>query len=189
MPRFSDPEPLGPGHALGGFDCGVGSLNQWLERHAQSATGVGSARTYVVTDNDQGRVVGYHALTVASIDHRDATARAAEGMPRHQIPAVLLARLAVDDSVKRRGIGAYLLRDAMVRALAVSEETGIRVLLVHALDETAREFYLHFGFEPSPTDPMNLQMLIRDMRASLNAAANNEPSASLPAGRTEPPKT
>ena len=94
MPRFADPEPLGPEHVLAGFDCGVGSLNLWLERHARSATGAGSARTYVVTDNDQGRVVGYHALTVASIDHRDATDRATKGMPRHQIPAVLLARLA-----------------------------------------------------------------------------------------------
>ena len=171
MPRFSDPEPLGPGHALGGFDCGGSSLNLWLERHARSAAGAGSARTYVVTDDEQGRVVGYHALTVATLEHQDATARAAKGMPRHEIPAVLLARLAVDESVKGRGIGAVLLRDAMMRALAVSEEAGIRLLVVHALDEAARAFYLHFGFEPSPTDPMNLQMLIKDIRVSLEAAA------------------
>jgi GNAT superfamily N-acetyltransferase len=176
LPRFTDPEPLGPGHVLAGFDCGVGSLNAWLERHARSAVGAGSARTYVVSDNERGRVVGYHALTVASIDHVDATERAAKGMPRHQIPAVLIARLAVDLSVTGRGIGAFLLRDAMVRAVAVSEEAGIRILLVHALDDRARGFYLHFGFEPSPTDSMNLQLLIKDIRASLNAAAAEDGS-------------
>jgi GNAT superfamily N-acetyltransferase len=174
LPRFIDPEPLGPEHVLAGFDCGVGSLNLWLERHARSATGAGSARTYVVTDNDQGRVVGYHALTVASIDYRDATDRATKGMPRHQIPAVLLARLAVDDSVKGRGIGAFLVQDAMARALAVSEEAGILILLVHALDESARDFYLHFGFELSPTDAMNLQLLIKDIHSSLDAAAASD---------------
>lgn len=174
MPRFSDPEPLGPGHLLAGFDCGVGSLNLWLERHARSAVGVGSARTYVLTDDEQGRLVGYHALTVASIAHRDATDQAAKGMPKHPIPAVLLARLAVDESVQGRGIGAFLLQDAMARALAVSEEAGVRLLLVHAVDENARRFYLHFGFGPSPTDEMNLQMVIKDIRASLDAAARGD---------------
>ena len=158
---------------LAGLTAELGSLNLWLECHVRSAAGAGSARAYVVTDDEQGRVVGYHALTVASIDRVDATERAAKGMPRHQIPAVLLARLAVDVSVARRGIGAFLLRDAMTRALAVSEEAGIRILLVHALDEQARDFYVHFGFEPSPTDPMNLQLLIKDIRSSLDAAAGN----------------
>lgn len=173
MPRFSDPEPLGPSHELAGFDCGVGSLNLWLDRHARAATGAGSAKTYVITDGKQKRVVGYHALTVASIDHQDATARATKGMPRNPIPAVLLARLAVDVSVQGQGLGAFLLRDAMERALAVSEQAGIRLLLVHATDKSARDFYSHFGFEPSPTDPMNLQLIIKDIRASLNAAAND----------------
>ncbi len=95
-------------------------------------------------------------------------------MPRHQIPAVLVARLAVDNSVKGRGIGAFLVQDAMARALAVCEEAGIRILLVHALDEIARDFYLHFGFEPSPTDAMNLQLLIKDIRSSLDAAAASD---------------
>ena len=171
MPHFVVPEPLGPAHELGGFDCGVGSFNLWLERHARSAAAAGSARTYVVTDDEQDRVVGYHTLAVASIEHAEATARAAKGMPRHEIGAVLLVRLAVDRLVGDWGIGAFLLRDAMVRAVAVSEEIGIRLLVVHALNEAARDFYLHFGFEPSPTNAMNLQMLIKDIRSSLPAAA------------------
>lgn len=172
MPRFTDPERLSSGHVLSGFDCGIGSLNLWLERHARAAGGAGSARTYVVTDDEQeGRVVGYHAITVASIEHVDATERATKGMPRHPIPAMLLARLAVGESVKGKGLGAFLLRDAMARTVAVSQEAGVRLLLAHALNDDSRRFYLHFGFEPSPTDPMNLQIIVKDIQASLEAAS------------------
>ena len=172
MPRFSDPERLDAEHGLSGFDCGIGSLDIWLERHARTASAAGSAQTFVVTDSDQGaRVVGYYALAVASVSHLEATHRAAAGMPRHDIPAVLLARLAVDKSAQWKGIGALLLRDAMMRAVTVSEEAGVRLLLVHALNDGARTFYANFGFEPSPTDAMNVQMIIKDIRASLDAAA------------------
>jgi GNAT superfamily N-acetyltransferase len=168
--RFGDPEPLAPGHNVEDFDCGVGSLNVWLARHAAQAAAVGSARTFVVVDAQQKRVVGYHALTAASIAHKQATARAAKGMPRHPIPAALLARMAVDISVQGRGIGAWLLRDAMLRTLSASESVGIRVLLVHALDADARRFYERHGFEPSLTDPLNLQMLMKDLRAAVDRA-------------------
>jgi GNAT superfamily N-acetyltransferase len=124
----------------------------------------------VVTDSEQeGRVVGYHALTGASVEHGEATERAAKGMGQYGIPAVLLSRLAVDLSVQGRGIGALLLRDAMLRAVSVSEEVGVRLLLAHALNDSARAFYVRFGFEESPTDAMNLQILIKDIRASLAA--------------------
>ncbi len=167
MPRFSGPEPLGPGHILEGFDCGVASLNVWLLEHARTAASAGSARTYLIVDAEQGRVVGYHAMAAASIDHKDATARVATGMPRYSIPAVLLARLAVDATVRGRGLGAWLLRDAMLRAVSASDELGIRAMLVHALDNSAREFYGRFGLEPSPTDEHNLQIIIKDIKASL----------------------
>src|SRR5262249_37413936 len=96
--------------------------------------------------------------------------RAARGMPRHPISAMLLARLAVDERAQGGGLGATLLADAMERTLLVAEETGIRLLLVHAVDDEARGFYLHYGFEPSPTDPMNLQLWIKDIRATLAGA-------------------
>jgi GNAT superfamily N-acetyltransferase len=168
VPRFSDPELLRTDHVLRGFDCGVESLNTWLDKHARAAAGAGSARTYVVTDAEQHRVVGYHALTVASVEHRAATRRVAKGMPRHPIPVVLLARLAVDRSASGHGLGAWLLRDAMLRTLAAAEDLGIRAMLVHALDDNARRFYLRYGFEPSPTDSYNLQLLIKDIRATLD---------------------
>ncbi len=167
MPRFSDPEPLERSHRRAEFDCGVPSLNEWLLKHAAGAGSIGSARTFVVTDADQNdRIVGYHALTAASIEHENATDAVRKGMPRYPIPAVLLSRLAVDRTVQGEGVGAFLLKDSMMRALAASEEIGARVLLVHAVDDDAAAFYGHFGFEASPTDPHNLQLPIRDIEAS-----------------------
>jgi GNAT superfamily N-acetyltransferase len=172
LSRFRDPEPLDADHDIEDFDCGVESLNVWLKKHAPTAAAAGSARTYVMHGAEQDRVVGFHALAAASIDHAEATRRAAKGMPRHPIPAVLLARLAVDTTVQGRGIGAWLLRDAMLRSLSAAESVGIRVLLVHATDDVARAFYEHHGFEMSPTDPLNLQMLIKDIRAAVEETAS-----------------
>jgi GNAT superfamily N-acetyltransferase len=147
MARFGDPEPLSADHLLEGFQCGVESLNTWLTEHARQATAAGSARVFVTVDAKQARVVGYHALTAAAITHDGATERARRGQPRHPIPGVLLARLAVDVSVQGRGLGAWLLQDAMRRALSASQAVGMRVLLVHALDDRARAFYERWGFE------------------------------------------
>lgn len=168
MPGFTKPLPLGVDHSVEAFDCGVESLNVWLSEYALTAAATGSARTYAVATATGNRVVGYQALSVASITPDQATARARRGMPGHPIPAVLLARLAVDREFQGCGIGATLLADAMRRALSVAETAGIRLLLVHAIDDTARSFYQRFGFEPSPSDPFNLQLLIKDIRKSLD---------------------
>lgn len=171
MPRFGEPEALQAGHDLDDFDCGTASLNVWLRKHALQARAVDSARTFVVTDAEQDRVVGFHALTGVDVAHDDAASRARKGMPRHPIPAALLARLAVDVSVQGRGLGAWLLQDAMRRVVVAAESVGIRVLLVHALDERARSFSERHGFEVSPTDPLNLQILVKDQRRSIEAGA------------------
>ena len=167
MAKLRGPGPLERKDTREGFCCGVDSLDSWLVEHAPGADAVGSARTYVVVDEEQERVVGYYALTVASLEREEATGRASRGMPRHPIPAMLMARLAVDESAQGEGVGAMLLADAMQRTLLVADETGIRLLLVHAVDEDARSFYLHYGFEASPSDPMNLQLLIKDIRATI----------------------
>jgi GNAT superfamily N-acetyltransferase len=165
--RFRDPEPLSAEHDLDGFSCGTESLDLWLKKHARQAAATNSARTFVVHDHDQRRIVGYHAVAAASIEHADATPRAATGMPKHPIPAVLLARLAVDQSVQQRGLGAWLLRDAMLRTLSAADALAIRVLLVHATNDQARSFSQRHGFEPSPSDPFNLQLLLKDLRAAV----------------------
>jgi GNAT superfamily N-acetyltransferase len=171
--RFGDPEPLSSEHVVEGFDCGRPSLSVWLERHARQAAAAGSARTYVVVDAEQARVVGYHALTVAGIERAHATARVIKGMPRYPIPVVLLARLAVDASVARRGLGSWLLRDAITRTLGAADTIGVRVMLVHAIDDEARAFYLRYGLEPSPTDPLHLMILIKDIATALDAVAQD----------------
>jgi GNAT superfamily N-acetyltransferase len=171
VPRFGDPEPVRSDHVLEDFDCGRASLNVWLVRYARQAAAAGSARTYVVVDAQQGRVVGYHALTAAELEREAATARVIKGMPQYPIPVVLLARLAVDLSVAGSGLGAWLLRDAMMRALAASASIGVRALLVHAIDQDARAFYLRHGLEPSPSDSLHLMILIKDIAAALDAAA------------------
>jgi GNAT superfamily N-acetyltransferase len=171
--RFGDPEPLRAGHILEGFDCGRESLNVWLLKHAgaaAAAAAAGLARTYVSVDADQNRVVGYHALTAASVERQATTARVIKGMPRYPVPVVLLARLAVDTSVSRRGLGAWLLRDAMTRTVAASETIGVRAMLVHAIDENARRFYVGHGLEPSRTDPLHLMILVKDMVAAAAAS-------------------
>ncbi len=174
MSRFGDPEPLGQDHVVEGFDCGRASLNVWLARYARQAVAAGSARTYVVVDEQQERVVGYHALTAGQIEREGASARVIKGMPQYPVPVVLLARLAVDLSVAGRGLGAWLLRDAMLRTLAASETIGVRAMLVHAIDENARGFYLGHGFEPSPSDPLHLMILIKDVRMAVDAASRRE---------------
>lgn len=175
MATLRGPRPFERKDVREGFRCGVASLDTWLVEHAPGADAAGSARTYVVLDEEHDRIVGYHALTVALLEREEATGRASRGMPRDPILAMLLARLAVDESTQGEGVGATLLADAMQRTLLVAEETGIRLLLVHAVDEDARSFYLHYGFEASPSDPMNLQLLIEDIRATINTAAD-EPS-------------
>jgi GNAT superfamily N-acetyltransferase len=168
------PRPLKHGDQRGDFRCGVASLDSWLTEHSSAADAVGSARTYAVVDEGEKRIVGYYALTVASLERDEASGRASRGMPRHPIPAMLLARLAVDGSAQGEGVGAMLLADAIGRTLLVAEETGIRLLLVHAIDEEAKGFYLHYGFEASPSDPLNLQLLTKDIRATMEAPAATE---------------
>jgi GNAT superfamily N-acetyltransferase len=167
-PRFSDPELLAR-QATEGFRCGQPVLDTWLIEHARAATGAGSARTYVVCDREQDdRVVGYFALNAGGVEPASAPPRVRAGMPRHPIPVVLLARLAVDVSVQGHGLGAFLLADAMRRSLAAAESIGVRALLVHAKDEAARAFYERFGFVASPSDPLHLMLLMKDLRATLH---------------------
>jgi GNAT superfamily N-acetyltransferase len=171
--RFGDPELLTTDHVLDGFDCGRPSLNVWLTKHARQAAAVGSARTYVIVDSEQARVVGYHAIAAAGVEREAATTRVTKGMPRYPVPVVLLARLAVDASVARRGLGAWLLRDAVTRTLAASQTIGVRAMLVHAIDNDARAFYIRHGLEPSPTDPLHLMILIKDIAGALDAATQD----------------
>jgi GNAT superfamily N-acetyltransferase len=163
---YSRPEPLRGKHDLGPFSCGEESLDIWLHRYSRHAEAAGSARVFVTTDGTH--VVGYYALAVGQVEAKDGTARSVKGQPRGRpIPVVILARLAVDERHRGRGIGRSLLQDALLRSAAAAREVGIRALLVHAHEE-ARDFYLRFGFEPSPTDPLHLILLMKDVARFLD---------------------
>jgi len=156
------PEPLGPQHRLEGFDCGKPALNDWLLRHARQAQGSGSAKTFVVVDDD--RVAGYFSLTVGQIDTLDAPERIRKGMGQYPLPVVILARLAVSTTDQGRGIGVGLLQDAIRRTMLIAEHAGIRAMLTHPIDEDATRFYTRFGFIASPLREQQLLLLLKDAR-------------------------
>ena len=167
---YRPPEPLRAHHRLDDFSCGELPLDWWLTKHARGAHAAGSARVFVATA-DGAAVVGYYAIAAGHVEPADATARSMQGQPNRPVPAVLLARLAVDIDHQGGGIGRSLLQDALVRCVGAAEDVGIRVILVHAKHERAKAFYLRYGFEVSPTDPLHLLMLMKDVRAHLASSA------------------
>lgn len=165
---YRPPEPLEKQHRLDAFDSGEPALDEWLKRHALPAHSAGSARVYVTTVEDGSTVVGYYALAAAQVAPEEATERALKGQPQTRpVPAILLARLAVHRDHQGAGLGRSLLQDVMLRCLDAAEAIGARVLLVHAKHDPAKSWYLQYGFEESPTDPLHLLMLLKDVRSFL----------------------
>lgn len=170
MPHQESPlskvEAISELHDVSRFDCGGHeSLNDWLKRFALRNQNNESARTYVVHRN--GLVAGYYSISAGSVRVEEAPARISKGLARHPIPVILLARLAVDKDEKGTGLGKALLKDALLRIAQAADIVGARAILVHAIDEPAKKFYLHFGFEPSPIHELQLMLLMKDLRKSL----------------------
>lgn len=156
-------EKLRADHPVQEFDCGCEELNRYLHRYALPNQQAGAAQTYLGMDGDA--IAGYHTLAVGSVTLEKSPERLKKGLPaRHPIPIMLLARLAVDQRWQGQGVGKSLLRDAMLRTSQAAEIAGIRAFAVHAKDEEARRFYEHFDFVPSPTDPVHLFILLKDVR-------------------------
>ncbi|HYA43289.1 MAG TPA: GNAT family N-acetyltransferase [Syntrophobacteraceae bacterium] len=150
-------------HAVEEFTCGQPELDRFLIRHALQAQQMNSSQTYVGLSGKT--VIGYYTIVAGEVRHTEAPPRVVKGMPRHPVPLLVLARLAVHGEWQGRGIGAGLLLDALGRTLQVADIIGVRSLAVHAKDAKAAEFYRHFGFVPSPADSRHLLMLIKDIRA------------------------
>lgn len=154
---LSAPQPLALIHLLDRFTCGEASLDEWLKRRALSNQLSGASRTFVVVTEQDQQVVGYYALAAGAVAHQLATSGVRRNMP-DPIPVLVLARLAVDDRAQGRQLGAALLQDAVQRAVVVSQNAGVRALLVHAIHDRAKQFYLHYGFQESPQHPMTLML-------------------------------
>lgn len=161
MSGYGTIEKLRREHRLEDFDCGREALNRFLQRHAWNNQQSGSAQTYVLAKDLL--VSGYYSLAAGSVTHDEATARVRKGQARHPIPVILLARLAVDSRLQGRGVGPALLKDALLRTASAASTIGARALLVHAKDERARSFYEHYTFEPSPSDPFHLFLIMKDL--------------------------
>ncbi|MGB6546561.1 MAG: GNAT family N-acetyltransferase [Candidatus Acidiferrales bacterium] len=161
-------EKLRRDHVVEEFDCGRDELNRYLWRYAWQNQQAGAAQTYVGLVGEA--IVGYHTLAVGQVTLEDAPARLTKGLARHPVPIMLLARLATDRRWQGQGVGKALLKDAMLRTVQAADIAGIRALAVHAKDEEARRFYEHFDFVPSPTDPLHLFVLLKDVRLVISEA-------------------
>lgn len=147
-----------PRHQVTGFDSGKSPLDLWLRRYAGQGERRSTTRTFVLADPD-GIVVGYYTLVAGSMDRDEVTSEVAAGTSKHfAVPVGVLARLAIDAHAQGRGLGAELLRDALLRFVGASEHLGIRAVVVDAIDDDAARFYEHFGFRAVAGKPHTLMV-------------------------------
>lgn len=155
-------EKLRRDHPVEDFSCGREELDRFLIRYALGNQQANASQTYLGLHD--AAIIGYYSLVVDEVAYGDAPERLARGLARHPVLIMLLARLAVRSTWQGQGIGAGLLKDAMRRTLQAADIAGIRAFAVHAKDAPARQFYEHFDFAASPTDPLHLFVLIKDLR-------------------------
>jgi len=161
--QLSAPQPLAATDRLDEFTCAEASLDDWLKRRALPNQLSGASRTFVVAD-PEGRVFGYYAMAAGAVSHPVATSNVRRNMP-DPVPVMVLARLAIDHRAQGIKLGAALLQDAVNRCVAVSQNAGVRALLVHALHDRAKQFYEHYGFQQSPQHPMTLMLRLNTVKA------------------------
>ena len=161
-PALQAPTPLTEAHRLEGFRCTEPALESWLKQRARRNQQDGASRCYVVCAGED--VVGYYALAAGAVAHTQTPGHVRRNMP-DPIPVIVLGRLAVHADRAGQGIGAGLLKDAVLRALRLSQEMGIRALLCHAINEDAKRFYLHHGFVESPIEPLTVMLNLAKMPA------------------------
>ena len=158
------PQPIDETHETGAFDSGVPVLDAWLKRRARVNQVSGASRTYVVCAGE--RVVAYYAVASGAVALDAASGRVRRNMP-DPVPIAVLGRLAVDGAYQKRGLGRALMQDASKRVLQAAGIIGIRAIVIPAISEDARAFYLALGFEASPMQPMTLMATLADLKATI----------------------
>lgn len=145
------------------FDSGRQSSNEFLKKFGISSQADGSAKIFVICRGK--KVIGYYSLSAGSVEAKIASIRAAKGMPKNgKVPVILLGQLAVDKEEQGKNVGSALLKDAILRTLKSSENVGVRAMLVHAIDDAARQFYLKYDFEDCPAHDLSLMLLLKDAK-------------------------
>jgi GNAT superfamily N-acetyltransferase len=155
---------LGREHDRSEFDCGHAALNDWLKQQAGQFDQRDLARTFVAVRGGERTVLGYYAISSHGVRRADLPDDQAKGLPRIDVPVVLLGRLAVHQSVQGQGLGSLLLIDALKRSEDLARQVGIRAIEVDAIDEAARAFYLRFGFVSLLDDPLHLYLPMSNVR-------------------------
>lgn len=159
MGSYSSPILLSSEHNLDNFNCGEDSLDHWLKSKALKNQISGASRTFVIC-NHHKKIIGYYCLSAGAIAQESAPKKLRRNMP-DPLPVLVLGRLAIDIEYHNKGLGSALLRDAMFRAVHVSEDAGVFAILVHALSEQAKQFYLSRGFVESSLQSMTLMMTLK----------------------------
>ena len=165
MGKINAPILLNPQHETSRFCSGNETLDEWLIKRAWKNQQNGASRTFIISDENE--VVGYYALATGSIERTVSTGNFSRGMP-NPIPVIILGRLAIDVDYQGQQLGSGLLKDAMLRTLSIADNVGIRGLLVHAISEAAKQFYLSYGFQVSPIEPMTLLLSMNSIRAHIS---------------------
>ncbi len=158
------PEPLTENHELSAFDSGAPPLDDWLKRRARGNQASGATRTFVLAKDR--RVFGYYAIATGGIAHMEAIGKFRRNMP-DPVPVILLGRLAVDCAWQCKGYALGLVRDCATRVARIADDVGIRGIMVHAISDQAKAFYMRLGFDASQRDPMTLMVTLNDIRVGL----------------------
>lgn len=158
------PEPLADQHRVDAFDSGTPSLDDWLKKRARANQATGASRTFIVSEGAE--VIAYYALASGAVSTAGAPGRFRRNIP-DPIPVAVLARLAIDRAHQGKGLGRAQFQDSALRVLNAADAIGIRGMVVHAISEDAKAFYIKLGFDPSPLDPMTLMVTLADIRLNL----------------------
>lgn len=153
-------ESLAKHHVRDAFDCGEDSLNDFLRRFARQNDERGLGRSFVAVTPDDVRICGYYTLASGAVTFDTMP----EKLPRYPVPVAHLGRLAVDRTAQGRGLGAFLLVDALKRVLKTADQIGLYAVEVYALNAQAKAFYLKYGFQPLLDDPFHLYLSIKTLR-------------------------
>lgn len=161
--------PLDRSHSRSEFDCGKPALDNFIRSLVSQYEKRNLGRTFVAVRPGEARVDGYYTISSGSVSFENLPPGLAKKLPKHPVPVVLLARLAVDQGARRKGLGEALLVDALRRALRLGDELGIHAIEVDAIDEEARGFYEKYGFIPLLDRPLHLYLPIATIRQALGA--------------------
>lgn len=159
------PVPLSPDHQVNAFACGESIFDDWLKRRALATQSSGSSRTFVIAD-DERQVVGYYSLAAGAVAPQTSAHRTARPNLAAPIPVMVLACLAVDVRAQGHKLGSAMLLDTFQRSVLVSQNTGVRALLAHAINENGQKFYEHYGFRTTSTHPITLMLRLEQSLAS-----------------------